>query len=124
MGLKNIQPYAPCRVLRQLRRCQTVPWEEDLSAEVIEIRLDGQFPEAKVREIWNECQYLQANTCMEDRAKEEVLPEYLVWYKRELEYQRPAKRPHVQDFAESSVEQWDWFAKEEGYRAEIGKLKQ
>ncbi|XP_070017044.1 uncharacterized protein [Nicotiana sylvestris] len=33
MGLKRIQPYASYRVLRQLGRCQTVPQEEDLSAQ-------------------------------------------------------------------------------------------
>ncbi|XP_070003527.1 uncharacterized protein [Nicotiana sylvestris] len=37
---------------------------------------------------------------------------------------RPAKRPHLKDFTESSQEQWNWLAKEKGYRAEIGKLKQ
>ncbi|XP_070017865.1 uncharacterized protein [Nicotiana sylvestris] len=37
---------------------------------------------------------------------------------------RPAKRPHLKDFAESSQEQWNWLAKERGYRAEIGELKQ
>ncbi|XP_070021858.1 uncharacterized protein [Nicotiana sylvestris] len=37
---------------------------------------------------------------------------------------RPAKRPHLKDFAESSQEQWNWLAKEKGYRAEIGELKQ
>ncbi|XP_070029874.1 uncharacterized protein [Nicotiana sylvestris] len=51
-------------------------------------------------------------------------PEYIAWYRRELEHQRPAKRPHIQDFTESSQEQWGWLAKEEGYQAEISKLKQ
>ncbi|XP_070011385.1 uncharacterized protein [Nicotiana sylvestris] len=37
---------------------------------------------------------------------------------------RPAKIPHLKDFAESSQEQWNWLAKEKGYRAEIGELKQ
>ncbi|XP_075084652.1 uncharacterized protein LOC107777302 [Nicotiana tabacum] len=47
MGFKSIQPYALCRVLRQLGRCQTVPWEEDLSAQVIEISLTDSFPNQK-----------------------------------------------------------------------------
>ncbi|XP_070008108.1 uncharacterized protein [Nicotiana sylvestris] len=59
-----------------------------------------------------------------DRAKGEVAPGYLVWYRRELEHKRPAKRPHILNFVESSQEQWDWLAKEKGYRAEISKLKQ
>ncbi|XP_070009149.1 uncharacterized protein [Nicotiana sylvestris] len=60
----------------------------------------------------------------EDRAKGEVAPGYLLWYRRELEHKRPAKRPHILNFAESSQEQWDWLAKEKGYRFEINKLKQ
>ncbi|XP_070005449.1 uncharacterized protein [Nicotiana sylvestris] len=124
MGLKSIQPYAPYRVLRQLGRCQIVPHEEDLSAQAIEISPDGQFREAKVRQIWNECQCLKADTCVQDRAKGEIAPGYLVWYRRELEHKRPAKRPHILNFAESSQEQWDWLAKEKGYRVEIIKLKQ
>ncbi|XP_070011988.1 uncharacterized protein [Nicotiana sylvestris] len=41
MGLKSIQPYASYWVLRQLRRCQIVPKDEDLSRHVVEIRSDG-----------------------------------------------------------------------------------
>ncbi|XP_070021790.1 golgin IMH1-like [Nicotiana sylvestris] len=53
-----------------------------------------------------------------------MAPGYFAWYRRELEHERPAKRPHILNFAESSQEQWDWLAKEKGYRAEISKLKQ
>ncbi|XP_070013919.1 uncharacterized protein [Nicotiana sylvestris] len=42
---------------------------------------------------------------------------------RELEHERPAKRPHLQNFTESSQEQWGWLAKEKSYTAEIGQLK-
>ncbi|XP_070024632.1 uncharacterized protein [Nicotiana sylvestris] len=59
----------------------------------------------------------------QDRAKSEVAPGYLAWYRRELEHERPTKRPHILNFAESSQKQWDWLAKEKGYRAEISKLK-
>lgn len=124
MGLQSIQPYAPCRVLRQLGRYQVIPKEEDLSSQVIEIGPSGQFPEAFVRRIWNECQTLKLDTCVRDRAKGEVSPKYLPWYRRELEHQRPTKRAHIQDFEESSHAQWGWLKREEGYRAEIGKLKQ
>ncbi|XP_070023004.1 uncharacterized protein [Nicotiana sylvestris] len=41
-----------------------------------------------------------------------------------MSYERPAKRPHLRDFAESSQEQWNWLAKEKDYRTEIGELKQ
>ncbi|XP_070015742.1 uncharacterized protein [Nicotiana sylvestris] len=37
---------------------------------------------------------------------------------------RPTKRYHLQEFAKSSQEHWDWLAKEREYLAEIGKLKQ
>ncbi|XP_070010842.1 uncharacterized protein [Nicotiana sylvestris] len=85
---------------------------------------EEQFPKVRVRQIWSECQYLKANTCVRDRAKSEVAPGYLAWYRRELEHERPAKRPHLQEFIKASQEQWDWLAKEESYRAEIGQLKQ
>lgn len=52
------------------------------------------------------------------------MPDYLARYSRELEHERPVNRPHLQDYAESSQEQWGWLEKEEGYKAEIGKLKQ
>ncbi|XP_075106970.1 uncharacterized protein LOC142179964 [Nicotiana tabacum] len=48
MGLRSIQPYAPHRVLRQLGRYQTVPYDEDLSPQVIELCLKAAFPEEKV----------------------------------------------------------------------------
>ena len=91
---------------------------------MVEIGPNGQFHEAAVRQIWSECQYLMANTCVRDRSKGEVSSGYLAWYKREIEFGRPAKRPHLQEFVKVSQEQWDWLAKEESYRAEIGKLKQ
>jgi len=124
MGLKSIQPYAPHRVLRQLGRYQIVPKDEDLSTQVIEISFDGQFPEARVRQIWSQCQYLEANTCVLNQARGEVSPGYQAWYKGEMSSGRPAKRPHLQEFARSSQEHWDWLAKEREYLAEIGKLKQ
>ncbi|XP_070011223.1 golgin IMH1-like [Nicotiana sylvestris] len=52
-----------------------------------------------------------------------MAPGYLAWYRRELEHERPAKRPHILNFTELSQKQWDWLAKERGYRAEISKLK-
>ncbi|XP_070002144.1 uncharacterized protein [Nicotiana sylvestris] len=58
-----------------------------------------------------------------DRAKSETAPGYLTWYRRKLEHERPAKRPNILNFAESSQKQWDWLAKERGYRIEISKLK-
>nr|XP_016457261.1 PREDICTED: uncharacterized protein LOC107781129 [Nicotiana tabacum] len=107
MGLRSIQPYTPYRVLRQLGRCQIVPKDEDLSAQAVMVGPDGQFHEAAVRQIWSECQYLTANTCVRDLSKGEVSPGYLAWYKREVESGRPAKRPHLQEFIEASQAQWD-----------------
>ncbi|XP_070002425.1 uncharacterized protein [Nicotiana sylvestris] len=124
MGLKSIQPYAPYRVLRQLGRCQIVPKDEDLSTQVIEISSDGQFPEARVRQIWSQCQYLEANTCVLNQARREVSPGYQAWYKGEMSSGRPAKTSHLQEFAKASQEHWDRLAKEREYLAEIGKLKQ
>ncbi|XP_075093114.1 uncharacterized protein LOC142172928 isoform X1 [Nicotiana tabacum] len=124
MGLKSIQSYAPYRVLRQLGRYQVVPKDEDLSTQVVEISPDGRFPEKEVRQIWSECQHLTANTCVLDTAKGEVSPGYHAWFRGDTSCERPAKRPHLIDFAESSQEQWNWLAKENGYRVEIGELKQ
>ncbi|XP_019266482.1 PREDICTED: uncharacterized protein LOC109243925 isoform X2 [Nicotiana attenuata] len=60
-----------------------------------------------------------------DLAKGEVDPKYDAWFgKRFQTHQRPAKRAHVQQFTDDSQEQWVWLAREEGYRVEIGKLKQ
>ncbi|XP_070013861.1 spindle pole body component 110-like [Nicotiana sylvestris] len=42
---------------------------------------------------------------------------------RELEHERPAKRPHLQEFVKALQEQWDWLAKEHEYRVTIGKLE-
>ncbi|XP_075109335.1 uncharacterized protein LOC142181084 [Nicotiana tabacum] len=123
MGLKSIQPFAPYRVLRQLGRCQIVPKDEDLSAQVVKIGPDGQFHEAAVRHIGSEYQYLTANTCVRDLSKGEVSSGYLAWYRREIEFGRPAKRPHLQEFVEASQAQWDWLAKENEYRDTISKLE-
>ncbi|XP_070008274.1 uncharacterized protein [Nicotiana sylvestris] len=39
------------------------------------------------------------------------------------EPERPAKKPDIQEFVEASQEQWAWLAKENEYRATIGKLE-
>ncbi|XP_070013127.1 uncharacterized protein [Nicotiana sylvestris] len=39
------------------------------------------------------------------------------------EPERPATRPHVQQFTDDSREQWDWLTKEARYRATISKLE-
>ncbi|XP_070034453.1 uncharacterized protein [Nicotiana tomentosiformis] len=39
------------------------------------------------------------------------------------ESERPAKRPHVQEFIDTSQEQWAWVAKEKDYWATISKLE-
>jgi len=128
MGLQGIQPYVPYRVMRQLGRCQVVHPDEDLSIYAVEVSNDGQFHEKTVRYIWSECQYLPSNTRVCDLSRGEVSPAYLTWYRKKSiardKLERPTKRPHLQDFAESSQEQWGWLAKEENYRAETGKLKQ
>lgn len=49
MGLRSIQPYAPHWVLCQLGRHQIVPHDENLSAQVIELRPRDAFQEEKVR---------------------------------------------------------------------------
>ncbi|XP_070021755.1 uncharacterized protein [Nicotiana sylvestris] len=114
--------------MRQLGRCQVVHPDEDLSIYAVEVSNDDQFHEKTVRYIWSECQYLSANTRVCDLSRGEVSPAYLVWHRRKStardEPERPTKRPHLQDFVESSQEQWGWLVKEENYMAEIGKLKQ
>ncbi|XP_070017011.1 golgin IMH1-like [Nicotiana sylvestris] len=42
---------------------------------------------------------------------------------RELEHERPTKKPHIQEFVEVSQEPCDWLTKEREYRAEVSKLK-
>ncbi|XP_070010046.1 uncharacterized protein [Nicotiana sylvestris] len=59
-----------------------------------------------------------------NQAKGEVSPGYQAWYKGEPSSGRLTKRPHLQEFARSSQEQWGWLAKEREYLAETGKLKQ
>ncbi|XP_075099735.1 uncharacterized protein LOC142176355 isoform X2 [Nicotiana tabacum] len=100
-----------------------VPRDEDISRHVVEIGPDGQFHEAVVRQIWSDCQYLTANTRMHDLSIGEVALGYLSWYKREVEFGRPSKRPHLQEFVGASQEQWDWLAKEDQYRATIGRIE-
>ncbi|XP_070013508.1 uncharacterized protein [Nicotiana sylvestris] len=100
-----------------------VPRDEDISRHVVEIGPDGQFHEAPVCQIGSECQYLMANTRVLDLSRGEVAQGYLAWYKREVEFGRPAKRLHLQEFVGASQEQWDWLAKENEYRATIGRLE-
>ncbi|XP_070005400.1 uncharacterized protein [Nicotiana sylvestris] len=100
-----------------------VPRDEDISRHVVEIGPDGQFHEVAVRQIWSECQYLTANTRVRDMSRGEVAPGYLAWYKKEVEFGMPAERPHLQKFVGASQEQWDWLAKENEYRATIGRLE-
>ncbi|XP_070005198.1 uncharacterized protein [Nicotiana sylvestris] len=127
MGLRSIQPYASYQVLRQLGRCQTVPRDDDLSTHVVEIHSEAQFLEEVVLHIWNECQYLGANTRICDLSKGEVLPCYLAWYGKRAamtdESERPTKRPHIQEFVKASQEQWAWLAKENDYQNTINKLE-
>ncbi|XP_016502982.1 uncharacterized protein LOC107821094 [Nicotiana tabacum] len=127
MGLRSIQPYAPYRILRQLGRCQIVPKDEDLITYVVEICSDAQFSEDVVRQIWSECWYLGSNTRVHDLSKGEVEPGYAIWYGKRVtmnnESERPAKRPHVQEFVDTSQEQWAWVAKEKDYWATISKLE-
>jgi len=127
MGIRSIQPYTPHRVLRQLGRFQTVPHDEDLSVHVVELGPKAVFPEGRVRQVWNECRFLEPKTMVRDLARGEVDPNYMVWFGKRFqiprEPERPAKRPHVQQFTNDSQEQWGWLAKEESYRAKISKLE-
>ncbi|XP_070020014.1 uncharacterized protein [Nicotiana sylvestris] len=101
--------------------------DEDHSVHAVEVSSDGQFHEETVRSIWNECQYLTINTRVHDLSRGEVSPAYLAWYRKKntarAEPERPAKNPHVQKFVEASQEHWAWVAKENEYRATIGKLE-
>ena len=101
--------------------------DEDLSVYAVEVSSDSQFHEETVRSIWNEWQYLTVNTRVRDLSKGEVSPAYLAWYRKKnttrAEPERPTKRPHIQEFVEASQEQWAWLAKENEYRATIGKLE-
>ncbi|XP_019241362.1 PREDICTED: uncharacterized protein LOC109221342 [Nicotiana attenuata] len=127
MGLRGIQPYAPYWVMRQLGRCQVMHPDEYLSVYAVEVSSDGQFHEETVRSIWNECQYLTATTRVRDLSRGEVSPAYLAWYRKKntarAEPERPAKKPHIQEFVEASQEQWAWLAKENEYRATISRLE-
>ncbi|XP_019235757.1 PREDICTED: uncharacterized protein LOC109216083 [Nicotiana attenuata] len=127
MGLRSIHSYAPHRVLRQLGRFQTIPHDEDLSRQVIELGPKAVFPEAKVRQIWNQCRFLEPKTRVRDVSKGELEPSYTIWFGKRFqvhqEPERPAKRPHVQQFTDESREQWDWLEKETNYRATISKLE-
>ncbi|XP_070008519.1 protein CROWDED NUCLEI 3-like [Nicotiana sylvestris] len=127
MGLRGIQPYAPHRVMRQLGRCQLMHPDEYLSVCAVEVSSNGQIHEEIVRSIWNECQYLTANTRVRDLSRGKVSPAYFAWYRkkntRRADPERPAKKPHIQEFIEASQEQWAWLAKENEYKAIIGKLE-
>ena len=99
MDLRSIQNYAPHRALRQLGRYQTIPHNEDLSRQVIELDPKAAFPEEKVRQIWHQCRFLGPNTQVRDLSKGEVEPSYTGGYGKrsrvQYEPDRPAKRPHV-----------------------------
>ncbi|XP_070029233.1 uncharacterized protein [Nicotiana sylvestris] len=73
------------------------------------------------------CQYLTTNTRVRDLSRGEVSPNYLAWYRKKnatrAEPERPVKKSHIQEFIEASQEQWAWLAKENEYRATIGKLE-
>jgi len=85
------------------------------------------FPEERVRRIWHQCRFLEPKTQVRDLSRGELEPSYTDWYgKRSQVHQepeRPAKRPHVQQFTDGAQEQWDWLAKEANYRATISKLE-
>ncbi|XP_070022451.1 uncharacterized protein [Nicotiana sylvestris] len=126
MGLRSIQPYAPHRVLRQLGRYQTIPHDKDLSRQFIELEPKAAFPEERVCRIWHQCRFLEPKTQLRDLSRGELEPSYTDWYGKSSqvhqEPERPAKRPHVQQFTDGAQEQWDWLAKEANYRATISKL--
>jgi len=116
MGLKSIQPYAPHQVLHQLGRYQTIPHDEDLSRHVIELEPKAAFLEERVRQIWHRCKFLETRTQVRDLSKGEVEPDYTAWYGKRSrvhhEPERPAKKPHVQQFTDEAQAQWDWLTKE------------
>nr|XP_033515449.1 uncharacterized protein LOC117279927 [Nicotiana tomentosiformis] len=128
MALRSIQPYAPHRVLRQLGRYQTVPYDEDLSPQVIELCPKATFPEERVRQIWHQCRFLEPQTQVRDLSIGEVGSNYDIWYGKrsrvDQEPEQPAKRPHVQQFTDGAREQWVWLAKEKEYRTTINKLEE
>nr|XP_033509392.1 uncharacterized protein LOC117274261 [Nicotiana tomentosiformis] len=80
MGLRSIQPYAPHRVLRQLGRCQTIPYDEDLSPQVIELCPKATFPEERVCQIWHQCRFLEPQAQVRDLSTGEVGSNYATWY--------------------------------------------
>ncbi|XP_070022661.1 uncharacterized protein [Nicotiana sylvestris] len=124
MGIWSIQPYAPHRVLRQLGRFQTIPNDENLSKHVIELGPKATFPEGKIHQVWNECRFLEPKTMVRDLARSEVDPKYIVWFGKRFQIpERPAKRPHVQQFTDGAQVQWDWLTKENEYRAKISQLE-
>ncbi|XP_070051364.1 uncharacterized protein [Nicotiana tomentosiformis] len=100
MGLRSIQPYAPHRVVRQLGRYHTVPYDEDLSPKVIELCPKATFPEERVRQIWHQCRFLEPQTQVRDLSTGEVGSNYATWYGKrsrvDQEPEQPVKRPHVQ----------------------------
>lgn len=81
-----------------------------------------------VHQILSECQYLGPDTQVHDLSKGEVELGYIVWHEKRAivndEPERPAKRPHVQEFVDGAQEEWAWVSKEEKYRATISILKE
>ncbi|XP_019265452.1 PREDICTED: uncharacterized protein LOC109243018 [Nicotiana attenuata] len=127
MGLQSIQPYAPHTVLRQLGRYQTIPHDEDLSRQVIELGPKAAFPEEKVRQIWHQCRFLEPKTRVRDLSKGELEPSYTTWYGKRFqvhqEPERPSKRPHVQQFDDGAQEQRDCVqaAADEGEKKKLAQ---
>ncbi|XP_070030808.1 uncharacterized protein [Nicotiana sylvestris] len=59
-----------------------------------------------------------------DLARGEVDPKYIVWFGKRFQiFERPVKRPHVQQFTDGAQVQWDWLTKENEYRAKISQLE-
>ncbi|XP_070055535.1 uncharacterized protein [Nicotiana tomentosiformis] len=128
LGLRNVQPYAPHRVLRQLGRYQVVPKDEDLSVQVIELHPEAPLPEALIQQIWNGCRYLKDDTQVLDPVRGEVDPGYAIWFGKRSrvddvpEPKRPTKRPHVQAFDDKIQERLAWGEREKGYKTTIHAL--
>ncbi|XP_070020930.1 uncharacterized protein [Nicotiana sylvestris] len=127
MGLRSIRPYAMHRVILQLGRYQNIQHDEDLSWQVIELESKASFPEEKVRRIWHQCKLLGPNTQVRDLSRGKVESSYTAWYGKRSrvhhEPERPAKRPHIQQFTDGAQVQWDWLTKENEYRVTISKLE-
>ncbi|KAF3627752.1 hypothetical protein FXO38_28606 [Capsicum annuum] len=81
MGIRDVQPYVPLRVLRQLGRCQIISIIENMTEFVFEVRLEIPLSEELVQQIWEGCRIMGIEMMVIELEKVEVHPDYHEWEK-------------------------------------------